>query len=105
MGNQYLIPANSKKSMLIFNMFTINDLLIFGIGSAVSMLLVLIVPLSSASLTMLALAPGLISGFLVIPIANYHNVLYLITEMYEFYTSRQKYIWKGWCFVNGEETK
>jgi hypothetical protein len=100
-----MIPANSKRSMLIFNMFTFTDLLIFGIGSALSMILVLIVPLSSASLTMLALAPGLISGFLVIPIANYHNVLYLLTQIYDFYTSRQKYVWKGWCFLNGEEKK
>ena len=24
---------------------------------------------------------------------------------WEFYTTRQRYVWKGWCFDNGESSK
>ena len=102
MENEYLIPANSKRSLLIFNMFTEIDLFIFGGGTTASIILLLIVPLDNILISILALLPGLICGFLVTPIPNYHNLRHLIKEIYLFYTSRQKYVWKGWCFIDEE---
>ena len=32
MNNTYLIPANTKKSMLIFGVFNTVDMIIFGVG-------------------------------------------------------------------------
>jgi hypothetical protein len=102
MENEYLIPANSKRSLLIFNMFTEFDLILFGSGTFVSLILLLVIPLDNLILTIIALLPGLVCGFLVAPIPNYHNFRTLIKEMYIFYSSRQKYVWKGWCFIDEE---
>ena len=37
--NDYLIPANSKKSLLIMGMFKGSDLWILGIGISISLIL------------------------------------------------------------------
>lgn len=100
MNNMYLIPANSKKSMMIFGMFYTFDLILFGSGLGVTFLLLMILPLSSITMSIIAIAPGLITGLLVFPIPNYHNTLTVLIEMWEFFTTRQKYIWKGWCVTN-----
>ena len=99
----YLIPANTKKSLLIFGVFTPFDLILFGIGLSTSILLLLILPVDQALVAIAALAPGIICGFLVMPIPNYHNMITIIKSALEFYNSRQKYIWKGWCI--NEQTK
>lgn len=104
-GNGYLIPANSKKSMLIFNVFNTVDLVLFGTGVAISFLLLMFLPVDQFWIAILAISPGLITGFLVMPIPNYHNVRTVLKEAWEFYTTRQKYIWKGWCFDSGEDRK
>ena len=100
---EYLIPANSKKSMLIFGLFNRFDLIMFGTGIAVSLLLLLILPVDQLLFAIIALSPGVITGVLVIPIPNYHNIRTIIGLAYEFYTTRQQFIWKGWCFEDGEE--
>ena len=100
---EYLIPANSKKSMLIFGYFNKFDLMLFGSGIALSLLLLLILPVDELLFAIIALAPGVITGVLVIPIPNYHNIRTIIGLAYEFYTTRQQYIWKGWCFEDGED--
>lgn len=102
--NSYLIPANSKKSMLHFGLFTTSDLIIFGVGLGVSLLLLMILDVGKLSIALIAIAPGSICGFLVMPIPNYHNIRTFIKLAWEFYTTRQKYIWKGWCFKDEEET-
>jgi len=102
--NSYLIPANSKKSMLHFGLFTTSDLIIFGVGLGVSLLLLMILDVSRLSIALIAIAPGSICGFLVMPIPNYHNIRTFIKLAWEFFTTRQKYIWKGWCFKDEEET-
>ena len=100
--NGYLIPANSKKSMLKLGLFTTMDLVLFGSGVGLTLLLLLILPASGIVGMGLILLPALISAFLVFPIANYHNVLQLIINIYTFYFVRQRtYIWKGWCYKNG----
>ena len=101
--NEYLIPANSKKSMLYFGLFNKFDLLLFGSGIGVSLLLLAILPVDKLLWAIIALTPGVITGVLVIPIPNYHNIRTIIKLAYEFYTTRQKFIWKGWCFNDGDE--
>ena len=103
MNNQFLIPANSKKSMLILGLFTETDLIIVGTGVGISMLLILFVDLSNVLVTILALLPGLVTSLLVMPFPNYRNVRTLIKEIYNFYNDRQRYVWKGWCIRDGEE--
>ena len=95
--NQYLIPSNAKKSTLIFGVFTEIDLIIFGSGIGLTLLLLLVVAPNNIFLAVLDILPGLIAGFLVLPVPHYHNVRVLIKELYRFFTRRQKYLWEGWC--------
>ena len=99
----YLIPANTKKGQLILGLFRPFDLILFGSGVLVSILLLSFLPLGDVWVTILALAPGLITGFLVLPVPYYHNMLNIIVELYEFITNRQTYKWKGWCIRSGEK--
>ena len=103
MNNNYLIPANSKKSLLIFGIFNKFDLIMFGIGIAATLILLLTLPVDKLLFAVIALAPGLITGFLVLPIPNYHNMLTIIREGFNFFTQRRNFIWKGWCFNHGED--
>ncbi|MBE6138437.1 MAG: hypothetical protein E7173_01670 [Firmicutes bacterium] len=101
--NQFLIPANSKKSMLIFGLFRPFDLGLFGAGVGLTLLLLPLLPIEQLLYAVIALIPALIAGFLVFPIPNYHNVRTVIMSVWRFYTERRIYYWKGWCFSNGEE--
>ena len=103
--NGYLIPANSKKSMLMFGVFNSQDLWIIGSALVISLILLLTLDVSNLALGLIAIAPGLTGAFLVFPIPNYHNVFTIICEVYRFYTSRQKFVWKGWCFLDGDTKK
>lgn len=103
--NQFLIPANSKKSMLIFGIFRPIDLIIFCIGAVASILMLIIIKDSSIAMVVIKLLPLLTVALLVFPVANYHNTLTVLITIYEFYTTRQKYIWKGWCANDGAKDK
>lgn len=103
MDNMYLIPANSKKSMLYFGFFNKVDLIMFLTGIGVSLLLLMILPVQELLYALIALAPGLTCAFLVFPVPNYHNIRTVIMLAWEFYTTRQKYIWRGWCYKDEEE--
>jgi hypothetical protein len=105
MDGQYLIPANSKKSLLIFGIFRQVDFMIFGIGSAISLILLFAIPGDSVSEMVIKLIPISIAGFLVMPIPFYHNILVFITEFINFFINRRVYLWKGWCIGRGEENK
>lgn len=94
----YLIPANSKKSMLIFGLFTTFDLILVSVGVFITILLLVILSPSTFGIAIICLLPMLISAFLVVPIPNYHNVLTLIREIIDFFYSRRNYKWKGWCY-------
>lgn len=96
----YLIPANSKSGNLIFNVFTWFDLILFGSGIIVSLLLLIIISPSTISLAIFCLAPVLVCSFLVIPVPNYHNILTVIREMIGFFYGRRNYKWKGWCYTD-----
>ena len=98
MGNQqYLIPANSKKSMLKLGLFNGPDLIIFGTGCAITFILMLSMRANDLKTALMILAPALICAFLVIPIPNQHNVRTLVANIYEFYSKNRKYYWRGWC--------
>ena len=94
----YLIPANAKKSMLIFGIFTKLDLILVSSGVAISILLLMIFAPSSLFGAIMCLLPMLVVGFLVIPVPNYHNIRILIKEIIEFFYNRRNYKWKGWCY-------
>lgn len=96
--NTYLIPANSKRGLLILNLFTTLDLIILGIGVFITGVLITIINTSSLLMTILVLSPALVAAMLVTPIPNYHNVLVVLTEAIEYFSQRQNYIWKGWNF-------
>ena len=103
MNNNYLIPANSKKSMLILGYFTTVDLILFGVGCVTTLTLLVVLNTNKLGTIILILLPALITGLLVMPVPNYHYVRTFIKIAWEFYTTRQKYIWKGWCFSDEEE--
>ena len=98
MNNGYLVPANAKRGTLIFNIFRPFDLILFLTGIGVSLLMLLILPSSNVIAVLIGLIPGGLCALLVIPIPNYHNVLCALISVYNFYTKRRRYVWKGWCF-------
>ena len=96
--NNYLIPANSKSGQLILGIFTPSDLWLLSIGVLTTVILLAFMPVDSLGTTRLVLSPGVLSALLVLPIPYYHNTLTVIMEIYDFYTSRRQYRWKGWCY-------
>lgn len=102
MQNNYLIPANSKKSQLMLGFLNPADATILGVGIGISVLLLLIIKSNNLGVMIGLISPALIAVFLVAPIPNYHNARTLIGNIYRFYTGRKKYYWRGWCASNGE---
>lgn len=103
MNQQFMIPANTKKSQLIFNIFRTSDLILFGTGATFTLIFLFLFKGNTLIEMVIKLAPVCITGLLVMPIPNYHNVLVFLQEMITFYNNRRVYIWKGWCASNGEE--
>lgn len=101
----YLIPANTKKGMLFFGLFNTFDLILFGTGLGISLLLLIALPVDQLLWALIAIAPGVVTGFLVFPIPNYHNVLTVIKNVWTFFTTRQQFVWKGWCVNEEEDSK
>lgn len=103
MDGRYLIPANSKNGKLIFNVFRPFDIILGFIGLAISMLLLVVVPMDgNLFLLGLGLLPGGLTTILVLPIPNYHNVLIFFSEMFTYLQNPKIYMWKGWCIRNGQ---
>ena len=96
--NGYLVPANAKRGTLIFNIFRPFDLILFGTGVVISLLALAIVRSNNTLSILLACMPAGITGLLVVPIPNYHNVLCAMQSIIKFFTERRNYIWRGWCF-------
>ena len=105
MYDQYLIPANTKRGKLILGWFRPFDLALFGSGILVSLLLLAFLRFDDIASVIIGLSPALIIGFLVMPVPNYHNMLNIIVEAYEFLTNRQRYRWKGWCYKSGDKKR
>lgn len=110
--NGYLIPANSKKGGLIFNIFRPFDLIMFIAGAAVSLFLLVVVDSNDTLMIILSCLPVGIAGLLVIPIPNYHNVLCAMQSIFSFFIKsllkENSYKWRGWCIYEkfaDEESK
>lgn len=99
---EYLIPANTKKSMLILGFFTPLDLIVFGIGVTITVILLMFIKTEDTLALIGVITPALISSFLVMPIANYHNIMQLIGNIMKFLSERRTYVWKGWCIYDGK---
>ena len=97
MNNNYLIPANSKKSQLILGLFTGGDLFVFLTGVTITVALLLVFKTTSMAMMIGFLSPALLATFLVAPVPNYHNVMTLIGNIINFATGQKKYYWRGWC--------
>ena len=96
----YLIPANSKKGQLYFNLFKGIDLVIIIIGVLITFLTLFVFKTEGFFGILLKISPILICGLLVFPVAHYHNVRVLIKEIYLYMMSQKRYDWKGWCVLN-----
>lgn len=96
----YLIPANTKKSLLIFGMLRPMDAIILGVGISISVFLLLIFGNAGTIMMLISCLPMLVALILVLPIPNYHNTLVAIQSILNFYNEQRNYKWKGWCVYN-----
>ena len=107
--DSYLIPANAKKCTLIFNLFRPFDLILFGSGVFITLILLMIFADDNMVTLIITVLPAIITGTLVLPVPNYHNVLCAIQTIIAFYSNSREYEWKGWCFyeqfINDEKRK
>lgn len=103
MENNYLIPANSKKSQLILGFFTPLDLTLFGSGCFLTILLLVLIQDATMGELIIIILPAVITGFLVMPVLYYHNVLQLLINIINFFTSNRRYTWRGWCVYDERE--
>ncbi len=99
----YLIPANAKRGQYIFGLFRPVDLVIFGVGLLITIIMVIVMPTQQTWAAVLSVSPAVIAALLVAPVAYYHNVLQLLIEIYTYFTSRRRYIWKGWCIKDEQQ--
>lgn len=102
-NNGYLIPANSKKSMLILGFFNPTDLIVFGTGCVITFILLMTVKTNNLKEAIFIIVPALISAFLVLPVPNHHNLRTFIGNVYNYYSNRRSYYWRGWCIKYDEE--
>ena len=103
--HNYLIPANSKRSMLKFGMFRNIDLIIFGSGIFLTFLMIMVIlPPKNIVDVGIDLIPVLVCSAMVVPIPNQMNIWSFTANIYSFLTHQRNYRWRGWCKCNGEET-
>ena len=97
--------SNTKRGQLIFSMFRPVDLAILLTGVSITFILLIILSNNDADtwLKILAVFPGLVCVGLVVPVANYHNVLVAIGEIINYYSNNRNYKWRGWCAVYESE--
>ena len=101
--NQFLIPANSKKSMLKLGLFNWFDITVLSIGIIITMILLFVIKDANMGQLILMLSPALIAVLMVMPVPPYHNVMTLLGNIVRFYTGIKKYYWRGWCVKNGNK--
>ena len=102
--NNYLIPANSKRSMLIFGMFRPIDLAIFISGGVLTFLLIFINSPENLTDVLVDLLPLLVGAAMVAHIPNQMNLWSFTVNVYSFLIHQRNYRWRGWCKNYGEET-
>lgn len=96
-NRMYIIPANAKSGKLIFNIFRPIDLAVFLVGVALTIIFFFAIPGSGIISTIIKVLPILTGAFLCIPMAQYHNVMCFIKDVFDFLQNRRVYYWKGWC--------
>ncbi len=101
--NNYLIPANTKKSKLILGFFTPIDLAVFGTGCTMTIMMLFVFQSMTFQVAVMVLLPAVLAAFLVAPVPNYHNVMQLLANIILFIINRKKYYWKGWCIYDGKK--
>ena len=102
--NHYLIPANSKRSMLILGLFEVIDLWIFGIGALITFILILTMDVETFKSIIIILTPAGISLLMVMPIPNHRNFWNFTANVYTYLSNQRTYKWRGWCVLDGEES-
>jgi hypothetical protein len=102
----YLIPANSKKGQLYFNIFNGTDLVIVLVGAVLTVVTLFVIKGMGFLSIILKISPILITILLVFPVAHYHNVRVFLKEMYIYLVSQKRYDWRGWCvrYATSRET-
>lgn len=100
--NQYLIPANSKRSMLILSLFAPIDLIIFGIGAGLTTIMMMTIQTETTVDLVVIVAPLIISGIMVAPVPNHRNIWQLTANVYSYLSHRRTYYWKGWRVLDEE---
>ena len=103
MDGIYLIPANSKKSVLIFGMFRWIDIGIGVAGAAVSFILFTIFRPAVIWDVVLIMLPLFFCALLITPVPYQHNVLTFIRNVIDYFTNRRIYKWRGWCIADGDD--
>ena len=101
--DRYLIPANSKRSMLILSLFTPVDLIIVGVGGFITTILLFLIHVETTTDILIVLTPLLIASAMVVPVPNHRNVWQLTANILNYFTNQRKYRWRGWCMLHGEE--
>ena len=96
----FLVPANTKKSTLIFGFMRGIDAIIISVGIVITVIGLLLVGSDNIWLLLLVCLPAIIAGVLILPIPNYHNTLVGIQSILSFYNERRNYIWRGWCMYD-----
>ena len=97
----FMIPANTKKGKLIFNIFEPIDLGIAITGALITLVLLLIVTSNNYDniFSILAVIPIAVATIIVWPIPNYHNVRVFFKELINYHSNPKNYRWRGWCAV------
>lgn len=104
--NSYLIPANSKRSMLIFSLFRPIDLTIFIIGCIGTFALIFINTPQDMADIFVDLLPLIIATVMITPVPNQMNIWSFTVNVYSFLVHQRNYRWRGWCkSYEREETK
>lgn len=98
--NNYLVPANTKKSILILGILRWIDIIILIVGIAISIILLAIVNGEKIWLIIIACIPMLVALVLILPIPYYHNTLVAIQSIIRYFNENRSYIWKGWCIYD-----
>ena len=103
--NNYLIHANTKRSMLIFGIFRPIDLGIFITGGVLTFVMIFINNPQDLTDVFIDLIPLLVGSIMITPVPNQMNIWSFTVNVYSFLIHQRNYRWRGWCKSYGEETK
>jgi len=101
--NNFLIPSNSKRSMLIFGLFRPIDLGIFIGGGVLTFMLIFINVPEDLTDIFIDLLPLLVASAMIAPVPNQMNVWSFTVNIYSFLVHQRNYRWRGWCKSYGKQ--